>query len=61
MNLIFIKIFILLSFINIYAQEKKEPMTIVGDSLVGSFVNGETIREVYGNVFLTQGNLVITC
>ncbi len=61
MNLIFIKIFLLFSFISIYAQQKSEPITIIGDSLVGSFVDGETIREVYGNVVLTQGNLIITC
>jgi len=24
-------------------------------------VNGESVREVYGNVVLTQGNVVITC
>ena len=43
------------------AQEKGEMITVVGDSLVGRIVSGETTREVYGNVVLTQGNVVITC
>jgi lipopolysaccharide export system protein LptA len=36
-------------------------ITVIGDSLVGKIINGETTREVYGNVTLTQGNVVITC
>ncbi len=43
------------------AQEKPETITVVGDSLVGRVVDGESIREVYGNVILTQGNVRITC
>jgi lipopolysaccharide export system protein LptA len=46
--------------LNIYAQQD-EYITVVGDSLVGRVVNGESIREVYGNVVLTQGDVVITC
>jgi lipopolysaccharide export system protein LptA len=34
---------------------------VTGDSLVGKLLNGEAIREVYGNVVLTQGNIRITC
>lgn len=34
---------------------------VVGDSLVGKVSSGEAIREVYGNVVLTQGDVVITC
>jgi lipopolysaccharide export system protein LptA len=34
---------------------------VVGDSLKGKMVEGESIREVYGHVVLTQGRLVITC
>ncbi len=34
---------------------------VIGDSLVGKVVNGESIREVSGNVVLTQGNVKITC
>lgn len=36
-------------------------ITVVGDSLVGRVVSGETTREVYGHVVLTQGNVIITC
>lgn len=38
-----------------------EYITVTGDSLVGKIVNGEAVREVYGNVVLTQGNIRITC
>lgn len=36
-------------------------IVIVGDSLKGMAVNGESIREVIGNVVLTQGNVKVTC
>ncbi len=42
-------------------QQGGEPIIINGDSLVGKQVNGENIREVIGNVVLTQGNVRITC
>ena len=45
-----------------FSQEKEsEFVTVKGDSLVGSVVNGENIREVFGNVVITQGDVVITC
>ncbi|HEY6906084.1 MAG TPA: OstA-like protein [Ignavibacteriaceae bacterium] len=44
-----------------FSQEQGEMITVVGDSLVGRITGGETTREVYGNVVLTQGNVVITC
>jgi len=43
-----------------FTQQNKL-ITVVGDSLVGKVVNGESTREVYGNVVLTQGDVVITC
>lgn len=43
-----------------FAQQN-ELIKVVGDSLVGKSVNGESIREVYGNVVLTQGDVIITC
>jgi lipopolysaccharide export system protein LptA len=46
--------------ITLYSQQS-DYMTVTGDSLVGRLVSGETIREVYGNVILTQGDVVITC
>jgi lipopolysaccharide export system protein LptA len=42
-----------------YPQD--EMITVLGDSLVGKIFQGEMIREVYGDVVLTQGNVVITC
>lgn len=38
-----------------------EMITITGERMVGSSVNGESVREVIGNVVLTQGNIRITC
>ena len=34
---------------------------VVGDSLVGKTINGESIREVHSNVIMTQGKVTITC
>ncbi len=51
---------ILLTTFPLLAQQE-EIITVVGDSLVGKFIDGESIREVYGNVVLTQGNVVINC
>lgn len=56
------KLFILVIFglATVSAQER-EMIIVIGDSLVGKVVNGESIREVSGNVVLTQGNVRITC
>lgn len=43
-----------------YAQEE-EIITVIGDSLKGKNLNGEIIREVFGHVVLTQGDVKITC
>ena len=43
-----------------FTQQNKL-ITVIGDSLVGKVINGESTREVYGNVVLTQGDVVITC
>ena len=45
----------------IFAQERTESIKVIGDSLVGKVVNGESIREVHGHVVLTQGNVIINC
>lgn len=55
-----LSIFLLFGFVTVFAQEK-EMIIVVGDSLIGKVVNGESIREVSGNVVLTQGNVKITC
>jgi len=34
---------------------------VVGDSLVGKYKDGVSIREVHGNVIITQDNVRITC
>ncbi|MCX7798054.1 MAG: hypothetical protein N2249_05490 [Melioribacter sp.] len=56
-------IFLILSLFiisNILAQEDNI-IRVFGDSLVGKKVNGETIREVNGNVVMMQGAVKITC
>ncbi len=45
---------------NIFAQQQ-EYIIVNGDSLSGRMVNGESIREVFGHVVLTQGDVRITC
>jgi lipopolysaccharide export system protein LptA len=45
----------------LHAQQQDQFITVVGDSLVGKMIAGESIREVYGHVVLTQGRVVITC
>jgi len=55
----FIIIFILTGLTSLFAQD--DFIQVKGDSLVGKTVDGEMVREVYGNVVLTQGNVVITC
>jgi len=60
-KMIILVVFILLFSANLFGQEQGEMITVVGDSLVGRVVSGETTREVYGHVVLTQGNVIITC
>ncbi len=43
----------------VLAQENM--ITVIGDQLFGRVENGESVREVQGNVVLTQGNVRITC
>jgi lipopolysaccharide export system protein LptA len=48
----------------IHAQQQNQQdqfITVIGDSLKGKMIGGESIREVYGHVVLTQGKVVITC
>ncbi len=62
MSVIYKVIFISLLFTNLLAaQERTETIKVVGDKLIGKVVNGESVREVQGNVVLTQGNVTITC
>lgn len=57
----FILIFLFLILLNSLHAQQREIITVIGDSLIGKIVDGETIREVHGNVVLTQGNVQITC
>lgn len=58
-----IKYFLIILFCStiIFSQQKGERIKVVGDSLVGRMENGERIRDVMGNVEMTQGNVNITC
>lgn len=44
----------------LFAQQR-EMMIVNGETLVGKVINGESIREVIGNVIITQGDVRITC
>lgn len=44
-----------------YAQQDDNYITVVGKKMIGKTINGEAIREVFGNVVVTQGNIRITC
>ncbi|MDD3557528.1 MAG: OstA-like protein [Melioribacteraceae bacterium] len=54
------KIAVLFVFASSYISAQ-ERVTIVGDSLVGGKIDGESIREVFGNVVITQGDVTVTC
>ncbi len=58
-NLLILFLFLYSAFL--IAQESEEPITVIGDSLRGRMIDGESIREVIGNVVLTQGKVRITC
>lgn len=49
----------------VLAQQGDEPdgqmLTVTGDSLVGFSIEGESIREVFGNVVIVQNDITITC
>lgn len=60
MKHIFVFIVFIIGLSCVFAQEDNT-IRIVGDSLVGKMVNGESIREVHGNVVMNQGKVIITC
>jgi lipopolysaccharide export system protein LptA len=60
-NIPFVFVLIILCFNNFYAQNNEELITVVGSKMIGKNVNGEMVREVFGNVVLTQGNVKVTC
>lgn len=57
----FLIIIIVFSFYQVYAQQKESQIIIIGDSLKGKLIEGENIREVIGNVVITQDDVTITC
>ncbi|MFA7290519.1 MAG: OstA-like protein [Melioribacteraceae bacterium] len=44
----------------IFSQDKGN-LVVIGDSLIGKVVDGENVREVIGNVLMTQDEVRITC
>ncbi|MBU0559955.1 MAG: LPS export ABC transporter periplasmic protein LptC [Bacteroidetes bacterium] len=57
-NLIIAILFLSLS---VFSQQNNEPIKVTGKTLFGKSINGESIREVVGNVVMIQGNVRITC
>ncbi len=43
------------------AQVSSDLLQVTGQRLIGKTLNGENVREVHGNVIMTQGNIRITC
>ncbi|MCF8243245.1 MAG: LPS export ABC transporter periplasmic protein LptC [Melioribacteraceae bacterium] len=54
-------IFLIIVLITSLSFAQEERLTVVGDSLRGRIVEGENVREVIGNVVITQGGVRITC
>ena len=50
-----------LASIIVYGQENVSKLKIVGDSLKGKVIDGRSLREVIGNVIITQDDVTITC
>lgn len=57
----FLLIYVIAFCIPLYSQSEDDKIIVIGDSLVGMVVEGESIREVIGNVKLSQGNVVVNC
>ncbi|HCY77223.1 MAG TPA: hypothetical protein DHV28_14985 [Ignavibacteriales bacterium] len=54
-------VLILLSAASLLLSQENKLITVIGDSLVGKMVNGESTREVFGNVRIMQGDVIINC
>lgn len=57
----FLTVFSLLILAAEVLAQSGTPLNVTGDQLIGRLENGLSVREVTGNVVLTQGNIVITC
>jgi len=53
--------FTLIIFPTILFAQEDDMIRVMGDSLVGKFIDGQSIREVHGNVVMKQGKVTITC
>jgi lipopolysaccharide export system protein LptA len=60
MKNVFLIIFYVVMSSCLYAQEDNM-IRVLGDSLIGKTIDGENVREVHGNVVMTQGKVRITC
>ena len=60
-RLSFLFIYLFIFCVSLQSQSEDEKITVIGDSLVGKFVEGESVREVIGNVKLIQGNVIVNC
>lgn len=54
-------VLIILIAASVLLPQENKLITVIGDSLVGKMVNGESTREVFGNVRITQGDVIINC
>ena len=55
------KIFIALFVAGFPLLGQNKDVTVTGDKLLGKVIGGESVREVIGNVVITQSNVRITC
>lgn len=58
---IFLTYILLLFSSAIISAQQGNTFTIIGDSLIGRVENGQNVREVIGNVLMTQDNVNIKC
>jgi lipopolysaccharide export system protein LptA len=54
-------LFFVITINSLFSQTNHHIITVTGNELIGRVENGESVREVIGNVVMTQGNVVITC
>lgn len=60
-RLSFFLIYFFIFCVSLHSQSEDEKIIVIGDSLIGKVVEGEFVREVVGNVRLSQGNVYVTC
>jgi lipopolysaccharide export system protein LptA len=55
------KIFLILIISTVLFAQEDNRIKAIGDSLLGKMIDGESVREIHGNVIMTQGAVRITC